>query len=125
MSRPHKRRSTFGTSRKLPSGRWQARYLDPTGRRRTADHTFDSKQAADLWLADQSLAISRNRWRSPDDGAVRFADYASEWLQHRTVRARPLRPRTVADYRQLLDRLILPTFGSMRLDGITAAKVKA
>lgn len=33
----------FGRVRQLPSGRWQARYLDPDGVDRTADETFATK----------------------------------------------------------------------------------
>ena len=34
------RRRTFGNVRKLPSGRYQARYLDPSGYRHRAPLTF-------------------------------------------------------------------------------------
>ena len=41
-NRPGRRR--FGYVRKLPSGRYQASYLGPDGRRRTAPETFDRKK---------------------------------------------------------------------------------
>jgi hypothetical protein len=66
---PAKRRrrtSTFGTVRKLSSGRWQARYTGPDGvLQRPAPVTFDTKHAADLWLADKRLEIEGGRWIKP------------------------------------------------------------
>jgi len=38
-----KGRRPFGTIRKLPSGRYQARYWGPDGVRRAADDTFATK----------------------------------------------------------------------------------
>ncbi|MBJ7480459.1 MULTISPECIES: hypothetical protein [Rhodococcus] len=37
---------SFGSVRRLPSKRWQARYSTPDGTRYTAPHTFDTKRAA-------------------------------------------------------------------------------
>lgn len=36
----------FGTVRRLASGRWQARYPDATGQRRTAPTTFTTRAEA-------------------------------------------------------------------------------
>ena len=44
------RRRHFGTVRKLPSGRWQARYYDHAGRRHTAPRTFPAKADAFAYL---------------------------------------------------------------------------
>ncbi len=43
----------FGNVRKLPSGRCQARYLGPDGRRRSAPETFDTKKDAERWLTSR------------------------------------------------------------------------
>jgi hypothetical protein len=40
------RQRRFGTIRRLPSGRYQARYPGPDGVRRAADDTFATKTAA-------------------------------------------------------------------------------
>ncbi|MGW0103211.1 site-specific integrase, partial [Nocardia sp. NPDC003354] len=42
-TRKPQRRREFGTVRKLPSGRWQARYLGPDGQRHKAPETFATK----------------------------------------------------------------------------------
>ena len=56
-NRPGHRR--FGYLRKLPSGRYQASYLGPDGRRRTAPETFDRKKDADLYLSRVESLITR------------------------------------------------------------------
>lgn len=118
-------RRTFGRLRKLPSGRYQASYLGPDGQLHTAPRTFAAKVDAEGWLADRRREIDRELW-NPGAGQeakrrpeVLFGDYAAEWLETRTVKGRPLRPRTREHYRQLLDRHILPTFGKKPLRSIT------
>ena len=44
------RRRTFGNVRKLPSGRYQARYRDPSGYRHRAPLTFATIADANRWL---------------------------------------------------------------------------
>jgi hypothetical protein len=43
-------RRRFGAIRKLPSGRFQARYRAPDGLERRAPETFDTKTDAEVWL---------------------------------------------------------------------------
>ena len=51
-------RRSWGSVRKFPSGRYQARYLDPDTRRMvSAPETFASKTAADRWLAKKRAEI--------------------------------------------------------------------
>jgi hypothetical protein len=54
-------RRRFGRLRKLPSGRWQARYSLSDGRELSAPDTFLTKTAAERWLAstESDLASSR------------------------------------------------------------------
>ena len=49
----------FGRIRKLPSGRFQARYLDPTNVDRPAPHTFATKVDAERWLVGIESEIRR------------------------------------------------------------------
>jgi hypothetical protein len=65
---PKKRR--FGRVRKLPSGRFQARYQDPNGVDRPAPHTFATKTDADRWLNKIEADILSGEWRNPDAGRV-------------------------------------------------------
>jgi hypothetical protein len=47
----------FGNVRKLPSGRFQARYRGPDGRMRTAAHTFARKADASRWLTFKEAEV--------------------------------------------------------------------
>lgn len=76
----------FGSIRKLPSGRWQARYRAPDGERRTAPTTFTTKKAASAWLADVQSDIERNRWKSPEQVAAEEAEAAAARAETLTVR---------------------------------------
>src|SRR6266487_6849187 len=100
---PKKRR--FGRVRKLPSGRYQARYLAPDGTDRPAPHTFASKTDAERWLVGVEAEIVKGTWRDPDLGRVPLGEYLTEWIAHRSG----LRPRTVDLYRWLSRKYIEPT----------------
>ena len=76
----------FGSIRKLPSGRWQARYRAPDGERRTAPVTFTTKKAASAWLADVQSDIERNRWKSPEQVAAEEAEADAARAEILTVR---------------------------------------
>lgn len=54
-----RRKSSFGSVRKLPSGRWQARYVAPDLVRHTAPVTFDTKSDAETWLALRRSEVAR------------------------------------------------------------------
>jgi integrase len=111
----------FGRVRKLPSGRFQARYQDPNGLDRPAPHTFTSKTDAERWLSAVEADIIKNTWRDPNLGRVAVGDYITDWINHRAA----LRPRTLDLYRWLNRRYIEPTFRNRRLDDITPAAIRA
>lgn len=115
------RRESFGSIRKLPSGRFQARYTGPDGREHRAPTTFETKRDASAWLSTQQADITRRTWLPGVAGrdVPTLEEYASTWLE-----GRDLKPRTRAHYSDLLDRLILPTLGPLRLGTITAEHVE-
>jgi integrase len=116
---PNKRR--FGRIRKLPSGRYQARYHDPDGTDRPAPHTFASKTDADRWLTAIEADIIKGTWRNPDHGRVPLGEYLTEWINHRPG----LRPRTIDLYRWLNRKYIEPTLSRVFLTDITPGTVRA
>ena len=120
MITPRRAPRAWGKIRKLPSGRYQASYLDGTATRRTAPATFPTRAGADAWLSAQHAALDAGTWRDPGSGAETFAAYAARWLDERG-----LKPRTEHDYRRILDRLLLPEFGAMPLKAITPAAVRS
>ncbi len=91
-------RASFGSVRRLPSGRYQARYSDDRMNRHTAPHTFETKTAAEEWLATIRADVVRGTWRAPELGKVTVADYAADHLATRL----DLSPRTQRLYADLL-----------------------
>lgn len=114
------KRRRFGSVRKLPSGRWQARYPGPDGVLRPADRTFYTKADAEVWLSQTEADLTRGDWQDSDAAAVDFKAYAQQW-----VAERGLRPTTVELYQRLLRIHLLPTFGEHALGDITAPRVRA
>ncbi len=112
-------RRSFGSIRRLPSGRFEASYWNE-GQRFRADHTFTFKADADAWLANVQTDIGRGQWLDPGEGRKRFDDYAKQWLEDR----HNLRPRTRELYASQLNRHLVPAFGHLELVQITTAKVR-
>ncbi|WP_445189322.1 tyrosine-type recombinase/integrase [Pseudonocardia sp. Cha107L01] len=116
----------FGSIRKLPSGRFQARYLGPDGRQYAAKRsngdplTFDTKGDAEGWLSLRHSEVLRGEWLPAPKPTVTFAAYAGSWLA-----ARELAPRTRELYRRLLTNHIEPRFGTVALGAITKSDVRA
>ena len=125
-AKPRTRRG-FGNARKLPSGRYQARYTGPDGVHHRAPSTFDTHDDALAWLRDERRLIDWGNWTPPTERAttertasVPLAEWAERWLLERD-----LTPKTRALYRDLLDSRILPALGDERLTDITPATVRA
>lgn len=123
-------RRAFGRLRLLPSRRWQAAYTGPDGLLYKASTTFEDEDAARGWLKREQRLIEAEDWTPPAERGRRrvrtrekFEDFAAAWLENRQVRGRPLKPRTRDHYQQLLERFILPTFGTRVLATITAEDV--
>lgn len=70
----------FGHIRKFKSGRWQASYVGPGGKRRTAPRTFRTKTDARRWLATVEADLLRGVWVDDDLGRETFGNYARAWL---------------------------------------------
>lgn len=97
-------RRQFGSVRRLPSGRWQARYITLDGRRVIAPQTFGTKADATLWLdsvrTDQAIGLRIDPTRSK----ILLGNYANQWLADRVGIA----PRTREIYADQLRLHILP-----------------
>ncbi|MEO3937541.1 tyrosine-type recombinase/integrase [Dermatophilaceae bacterium Soc4.6] len=106
--------------RKLPSGRWQGRYLGADGLRRTAPMTFRTKADALAWLAVKQSELLRGEWLDPDLGRITVDEYVTRWIvEHR------LSPRT-RDLYEGLNRLhIRPYLGAVPLGVMSTEKVRA
>jgi integrase len=114
----HRRR--FGTIRKLPSGRYQARYSGPDGVTYPADDTFATKGEAERWLILKEAEILDGDWINPDAGEILIVDYASTWIDERPG----LRPKTVKNYRSLLRNQVAPYLATVTIAELTLARVR-
>jgi integrase len=117
----------FGSIRRLPSGRYQARFTDPDGRTVKADKTFAAKIDAEAWLTDRRREIDSGLWsaeKPPDRPKITFADYSDTWLESRQVSGRPIKTRTREHYRGILDDHLVPAFGDRNIDAITPADIR-
>src|SRR3954470_21793119 len=92
------RRRQFGSVRRLPSGRWQARYRDARGVAHTAPITFVSRTDATRWLVPTETDWLRGNGADPRRGRTTFEEWAADWLAT-TVH---LKPKTRASYESLL-----------------------
>lgn len=117
-------RRQFGNVRRLPSKRWQASYTGPDGARHNGPVTFDTKGDAEAWLAMRHAEITEHRWRPapPTVDLTTLAVYADRWLDGSRRR---LKPRTISEYRRILDDKIIPALGETPLTALTAADVRA
>jgi integrase len=109
----------FGRVRRLPSGRWQARYPGPDGTDRSAPQTFTAKADADRWLTLKEAEIVRGDWIDPGAGRIPFGRYAASWIDDQV-----LKPRTEELYRGLLRNHLSPTFGDVEVAGIREGDVR-
>ena len=108
----------YGTIRRLPSGRYQARYWQ-LGEQVSAGTTFATKTEARAWLSSVETDLRRGDHIDPRAGAERFGEYARRWLDERD-----LRPRTRETYESQL-KWILGTFEKVQLREIDAVSVRA
>src|SRR5437588_7761873 len=115
-------RRRSGSVRRLPSGRWQARYWDQAGNRVGAPNTFATKGDALRWLSAVETDTARGEWHDPRLGDVPFREWADRWLMTKAPR---LQLSTVELYRYLLRRHIVPRFGWLAVGRITAVEVQA
>jgi integrase len=119
MANKKGKRRRFGAVRKLPSGRFQARYPGPDGIMRPAPETFATSGEADDWLAEKQTELRKGDWQDPDAGAVNFEEYAVQWIDERE-----LAPTTEELYRRLLRLHLLPGLREWDLDEITPPRVR-
>ena len=113
------RRSPWGSVRRLPSGRFQARYRVGSVEY-LAPQTFSTARQAHAFLATTRTAIEHGAWIDINAATVPLADYATRWLRERAL----LRPRTSELYEGLLRLHILPTLGTMPLEAVRPRHIR-
>ena len=97
--------------RKLPSGKWQARYTDPEGKRRPVG-SYLTKQSAERALREVLQQIDRGTWeltrdsfRAAQEGRALTLDQVAERYRKLGTRGgKALSPRTLGEYERYLSR---------------------
>lgn len=108
----------LGSVRKLPSGRYQLRYTDPNGLRRTGSKTYPTKAMAELELSRIRGAIDAGTWSeineidSPrayvDGKKITLREVADQWRELRlNKRGQPLSPNTLNEYQRLIEKVLV------------------
>lgn len=113
------KRRRFGYVRKLPSGRYQASFIGPSGGRQAAPLTFRTKTDADRWLSKVETDMSRGAWMDEDLAREMFGNYARAWLRDH--------PKMGPRYRETCERnlrLHLAPLGDVPLRALTSAVVR-
>lgn len=87
---------------------------------RVVTRTFKRRKDADAWANTTEADKLRGVAVDPRRSRVTFESYANGWLNKR----RDLAERTSELYRYLLDKHILPTFGSMNIGAISPSAVR-
>lgn len=142
------KRESWGSLRRLPSGRWQARYPGLDGKTYTARTdddkplTFLTKTDARTWLAGLQARMARGQWEPPEVTAARireeaaaeaarsmgFEEYANGWMK--MIRDEPNRQGkqravgTVRSYTGKVTGYLIPEFGSTPLREIDVERIK-
>jgi len=119
-------RADFANIRRLQGGRYQVRYTTLEGIRRPAPHTFATKLLAQAYVDEKRRELYRTGQLVDDaPDPVLFGTYAQQWIAGRQVAGRPIKDRTRRHYEGILERELLPTFGSVRLTAINPALIRS
>jgi hypothetical protein len=104
---------------------FRARNHGPDGDRYEGPHLFAARVDAEYWLAEVHREIARGNWRPPhkDSAKVSELDLLSGFAR-RCLAERDLTLRTREKYDKLLEGLILPTLGKVRLRHLEPDRIR-
>ena len=112
------RRKGSGTTRKLPSGRYQARIIRPDGTRESLG-TYRTKTEAERALVRAEAEQIEGEWKPTPDNPGTVGEWAEKWLDG----AHHLKPSTRASYEIALRSHVLPQWGDTPVTKITRQDV--
>lgn len=99
--------------------RWDVRYRDDARRQRK--RTFDRKIDAQRFANTVETDLLRGDWIDPQRGQERFEDWAAKWVN--TLGSR--KPKTAESYESIVNRHLLPYFGTWPIAAIDYPAVLA
>lgn len=112
----------FRTSRFGKGKRWRAGWYAPdaAGVMRQRTRAFDSKAAAEEFIAELEDDIRSSRYVDPRRAQTLFGELAGAWLQTKT----DIKESTLFRYRTDLHRYVLPRWAQVQVGAITRAGVE-
>ncbi|MCW2986182.1 MAG: site-specific integrase [Conexibacter sp.] len=110
---------------RLPDGRQVQKKVAPAWTRPgRPDDGFVNRRGAEAWLADVLAQAHAGTLPGMVRTGVTFERASSEWLRY-CVEDRACKPSTMVDYRHTVERVLVPVFGPLLLDDITAPAIEA
>lgn len=113
----HFRTSRFGKGKRWRVG-WYA--PDAAGVVRQRTKAFDTKAAAEEFVAELEDDIRSSRYVDPQRAQTLFSEVAAAWLQTKT----DVKESSLFSYRTELERYVLPKWGQRPIGSITRAQVE-
>lgn len=113
------KKRSFGTIRRLPSGRYQALYRAPDGVRYSGPTTYEYKADAEAYLATVQADLVRQTWKAPVSTEETLGNYGRTWIEQR-----PLKETSRIRYLDDWNNHIAPRLGHYRLDLVTPEVVR-
>jgi integrase len=114
------------TARHGQGKRWMARWVDHGGNERTK--AFDRKAEAQNHIGAVTTALTTGTYADPKRASVSFGVVAEQWFsvkaQNRSALNR-LKRKTLVGYRRLLDLVVLPKWGEVKLKDIDHDAIQA
>ena len=102
----------------LKSTSYQARWTDPSGKRRSKN--FKTKSAAEKFEAEMITSILRSEYSDPKSGKVKVKEIYTLWIEA----SAGLKPKTIASYKSLWRTTVGPFWAERRLGTINPAEIK-
>ena len=110
---------------RLPDGRQVRKRIAPAWTRPgRPDAGFVNRRGAEAWLADVLAQAHAGTLPGMVRTGVTFAAASDEWLRY-CVEDRACKPSTMVDYRHTVARVLVPVFGPLLLEEITAPAIEA
>ena len=118
MTRTRRNYHGEGSIRQRSDGKYEARYYNADGKRRSLYATTE-KDAKEK-LRDAQAAVKRGEAQA--NLRMTVGTYLTEWLE--TVAAPRIRPRTLESYRQIVTGHLIPAMGNKKLAKLTPVNVQ-
>ena len=102
----------------LKSTSYQARWTDPSGKRKSKN--FKTKSAAEKFEAEMMTSVLRSEYSDPQSGKKRVEEIYPLWIEA----SAGLKPKTLASYKSLWRTTVGPVWAKRRLSSINPAEIK-